>query len=153
MATNEEQLSNLGSEGCKCTDQSAILASLTKRSCLISEGQNGVMLTVEGPCVPSSYGSYGCLQHDLINDPKCQMADSQDYCPDTWCYVDAESCMRSSERLHRSIYFPRDLGVNLVSISQHFFLWLTEMQNNIALTIHCYILMWSSIPTPHVICL
>mmetsp|Transcript_4400 Transcript_4400/g.9924 ORF Transcript_4400/g.9924 Transcript_4400/m.9924 type:complete len:369 (+) Transcript_4400:242-1348(+) len=106
---------DVGDEGCQCRDESAVLASLYKRSCQTSEGQNGVLLTVEGPCVPYSYGS-NCFQHDLINDPKCKMmtTSSPDHCLRSWCYVDSSSCMlSSSQRLYRSIYFPHNDGVDL----------------------------------------
>ena len=114
--------SSIGKTGCRCTDEAAVLASRTKRSCQTLEGQNGVLLTAQGKCVPYSYGS-GCLRHDLMNDPECELKDSgewntPDYCLRSWCYVDAVTCRQSSsERVHRSTYFPRDSGVNLVSLS------------------------------------
>ena len=101
-------------------------ASLVKRSCQTSsDGQNGIMLTDEGPCVPYSYGSSSCLQHDFIHDPKCSLdvdgalegggADYPAYCIHPWCYVDVQTCMQSDERLFRSGYFSENDGVHLVS--------------------------------------
>ena len=91
----------------------------------ISDGQNGIMLTAEGPCVPYSYGSSSCLQHDFIHDPKCSLdvdgalegggADYPAYCIHPWCYVDVQTCMQSDERLFRSGYFSENDGVHLVS--------------------------------------
>lgn len=118
MATNEEeeQPPAVGKEGCQCLDVSAVLASLDKRSCKTSEGEEGILLTVEGPCAPHSYGSNNCLPYDLMHDPRCNtMFDSPDiYCSRPWCYVDKSSCQFSSdERLYRSNYFPREDGVDL----------------------------------------
>ncbi|KAL7526580.1 hypothetical protein ACHAXR_005246 [Thalassiosira sp. AJA248-18] len=102
-----------GKEGCQCTDKSSLLASLHRWPCLTSDGENGVLISTEGPCVPHSYGSGGCLRHDLIHNPECEMADSghwannSDYCLRPWCYVDAATCRQSSfERVYRSDYFP-----------------------------------------------
>ncbi|KAL7536068.1 hypothetical protein ACHAXR_006899 [Thalassiosira sp. AJA248-18] len=103
-----------GKEGCQCTDKSSLLASLDRWPCLTSDGENGVLLSTEGPCVPSSYGSGGCLRHDWIHDPNCEMTNSDrginnpDYCLRPWCYVDMTTCRQSSsERVHRSDIFPR----------------------------------------------
>ena len=118
MSTDEELH---GRGGCQCTDERDTLASLVERSCLTSNVQeNGVMLAADGACVPSSYGSGGCLRHDFMHDPKCQITSSggknySDYCTRSWCYVDAKSCMQSSERVYRSDNFPSEVGVDLVS--------------------------------------
>ena len=120
-----------GTEGCQCLDVSDILASLTERSCQTTlGGQTGVLLTAEGPCVPHSYGSNTCQRHDLgpaqskseiwskcqeMTPAQAEEQDDSDYCSLPWCYVDPKSCMLSSERVHRSIYFPHDEGVDLVS--------------------------------------
>jgi len=109
-------------EGCQCIDASPFLSSLTvkRRSCQITTAttkDRGVMLTSSGPCVPPTYGSGGCLRHDLIHDPRCSGATNANgdggggdlsYCMRPWCYVDARECMRSSERAHRSANFARD---------------------------------------------
>ena len=110
-----------GHEGCPCIDESNVLSSLTERSCQTTGGSPGVMLTAEGPCVPYSYGSNQCLQHDFIHDPKCTMpADGgtniPEYCFRSFCYVDAKKCMAlSDDRVFRSAYFPHDTGVDVVS--------------------------------------
>jgi len=71
-----------------------------------------------GFCVPISYGSSKCLQHDLHNDPAC-FGDGDDiiipaYCFRPWCYVDADVCVReSNERVYRSSYFNINSGVDV----------------------------------------
>jgi len=87
--------------GCPCIDASSMLASVESRSCQSSNGETGVRLSAEGGCVPLSYGSLKCLQHDLIYDPSCSLANATEtpipaYCFRPWCYVDAESCMKDS---------------------------------------------------------
>jgi len=110
-----------GHEGCPCIDESNVLSSLTERSCQTTGGSPGVMLTAEGPCVPYSYGSNQCLQHDFIHDPKCSVSadggtNIPEYCFRPFCYVDAKSCMQfSDDRVFRSTYFPYDTGVDVVS--------------------------------------
>mmetsp|Transcript_5441 Transcript_5441/g.13625 ORF Transcript_5441/g.13625 Transcript_5441/m.13625 type:complete len:357 (+) Transcript_5441:326-1396(+) len=101
-----------GNEGCRCTDETNILASLTERSCQTEDGQNGVMLAAKGPCVPFSYGSSSCVKHDYMHDPKCSLGGINGgsnypvHCIRPWCYVDATSCMQSSERAFHSAFFP-----------------------------------------------
>ena len=122
-----------GQDGCGCIDASSTLASLIERSCQTSsDGQSGIMLTAEGPCVPYSYGSSSCLQHDFIHDPKCSLdvdgalegegADYPAYCIHPWCYVDVQTCMQSDERSFRSGFFSENDGVHLVSFEISFFL-------------------------------
>ncbi|KAL7530571.1 hypothetical protein ACHAXR_003567, partial [Thalassiosira sp. AJA248-18] len=107
-----------GKEGCPCIDESDVLASLVERSCTTSDGNIGV-LGHEGPCVGYSYGSGGCLRHDLIHDPICKLTDSGEadipnYCFRPWCFVDVTTCKQSSsDRAIRSKYFPRELGTDL----------------------------------------
>ena len=120
---------NEGKEGCQCIDSRNTLESLVDISCLTSEGQGGVMLSAQGPCVPYSYGSGSCLRHDFIHDPKCQLLLSNssqteypDYCIRSWCYVEAKECMLSDERVYSSNIFPSDEGVNLVRLLSQF-LW------------------------------
>ena len=115
----ENSATSTGKEGCPCINETASLASLTERSCKITtdSGQEefGVLLTAEGPCVPYSYGSSACLQHDALYDARCKDTASGD-CLQYWCYVDAPKCRRSStERVYRSDYFSRNDGVNVVS--------------------------------------
>ena len=101
-----------GNEGCRCTDETNILASLTERSCQTEDGQNGVMLATKGPCVPFSYGSSSCVKHDYMHDPKCSLGGINGgsnypvHCIRPWCYIDATSCMQSSERAFHSAFFP-----------------------------------------------
>ena len=119
MATNSS--SSAGAAGCPCVDETATLASLVERSCQTPDGSEGVLLTAEGPCVLPSYGSQYCLQHDLIHDPDCSLGGGNNiipsYCTKPWCYVDAETCTRASdERIYRSTYFPREDGVDVVSL-------------------------------------
>ena len=119
MATNSS--SSAGAAGCPCVDETATLASLVERACQTPDGSEGVLLTAEGPCVLPSYGSQYCLQHDLIHDPDCSLGGGNNiipaYCTKPWCYVDAETCTRASdERIYRSTYFPREDGVDVVSL-------------------------------------
>ncbi len=128
MAANET--ASTGAKGCPCIDESSVLSSLDQRACQTSDGQNGVLLTTEGPCAPYTYGSSNCMPHDMLHDPKCLWTTSiagivgggnnnaviPDYCVRNWCYVDAETCMgSSSERVYRSDYFPVGEGVDMVS--------------------------------------
>ncbi|KAL7533811.1 hypothetical protein ACHAXR_005454, partial [Thalassiosira sp. AJA248-18] len=127
MSTAAENIGNhtlstkmTGDPGCQCIDASATLASLAERSCTTSDGQNGVLLTVSGPCVSYNYGSSVCLPHDIDVDPLCLTQDSAadaaipGYCTRSFCYVDAMQCMgASSQRVFRSGYFPIGLGVDL----------------------------------------
>ncbi|KAL7531863.1 hypothetical protein ACHAXR_004282, partial [Thalassiosira sp. AJA248-18] len=107
-----------GKVGCECADVSSAIQSVARGSCLTPEGENGVLLTVSGPCVPYSYGSGGCLQYEMMYDPVCQITDESykipDYCTQPWCYVDRNSCLATSERVYRSIYFHYDSGVDLI---------------------------------------
>ena len=66
-----------GNPGCPCTNTTATLSSLAaERSCVVTEtGQAGVLLALGGSCVPPSYGSSRCLQHDL-RDPACRFSGS-----------------------------------------------------------------------------
>ena len=74
--------------------------------------------------MPYSYGSNSCLQHDFLHDPKCSLDNNgiagvvdgsgfQSYCLRPWCFVDSETCMKSSERLFRSTHFLGHEGVDL----------------------------------------
>jgi len=105
--------------GCPCIDVSSVLASLPSRSCQLSNGKIGVKMSVEIGCVPLSYGSSKCLQHDLFHNPSCSLDRASEisipaYCIRAWCYVDAESCMKDShERIYRSDVFSFDSGVDL----------------------------------------
>lgn len=111
-----------GNEGCSCIDASSKLASVnmnTERSCQTVNGQDGVRIGAGmggGFCVPFSYGSLQCKQHDFLLDPKCNLDTVtiiEDYCIRPWCYVDVDTCKKhSSERIFRSSYFPRDSGVD-----------------------------------------
>ena len=105
--------------GCPCIDVSSELASLPSRSCQLSNGEIGVKMSVEIGCVPLSFGSSKCLQHDLFHNPSCSLDRASEiaipaYCIRPWCYVDAESCMKDShERIYRSTLFPFDSGIDL----------------------------------------
>jgi hypothetical protein len=110
----------LGNGGCPCINSTANLASLTNRRCLLSpSGNAGVRLTLEGSCVPFSYGANKCLQHDLLHDAQCRadlagekIVDS--YCFRPWCFVDLAACRKDpEERAFRSSYFSFDSGVDL----------------------------------------
>ena len=101
-----------GKQGCPCTDVSSILSSLTERHCTTPDGQLGILLSPSSEsCVPYSYGSSNCLQHDLIHDPACDLTkvnvtNIPAYCISPWCYVDMETCARDSEeRVIRTEYF------------------------------------------------
>ena len=118
---NISNITRTGADGCQCIDASKILASLGRRSCKTSGGENGVLLTVNLPCVDYTYGSGICRPHDVMVDPDCQLTGSEtesdvpSYCNRPWCYVDRISCMGgSSERVFRSTYFPHESDVDLV---------------------------------------
>mmetsp|Transcript_383 Transcript_383/g.621 ORF Transcript_383/g.621 Transcript_383/m.621 type:complete len:507 (-) Transcript_383:907-2427(-) len=107
-----------GKQGCPCTNETATLSSLTERICEVaSTGETGIRLGLGGSCVPTSYGSSQCLQHDLHDDPAC-ISDGDGtipaYCFQPWCYVNADVCARDSkERVYRSSYFSFDSGVDI----------------------------------------
>lgn len=109
-----------GADGCHCIDASETLADLVERSCTTSDGEDGVLLTVTGPCVDFTFGSSSCLPHDLDVYPPCQAGPDDvipAYCNLPWCYVDASSCTRdSSERVFRSTDFPHGSHAELVSL-------------------------------------
>mmetsp|Transcript_9466 Transcript_9466/g.14630 ORF Transcript_9466/g.14630 Transcript_9466/m.14630 type:complete len:255 (+) Transcript_9466:87-851(+) len=111
-----------GKPGCPCINATSILASLTNRHCKLSDGQaTGIQLKPGGSCVPFSYGSNQCRQHDLLYDPSCaldELAQLQHgnssstassvptYCIRSWRYVDMQTCKKESdERVFRSSYF------------------------------------------------
>ncbi|KAL7536673.1 hypothetical protein ACHAWF_005534 [Thalassiosira exigua] len=110
-----------GGEGsCPCTNATTALSSLAARSCRLSSGDNGVQLNTRGgACVPFSYGSFRCRQHDLLYDPSCQVNEADErvipaYCFRPFCFVDADTCIRESEqRVYRSAYFPPESGVDV----------------------------------------
>mmetsp|Transcript_16879 Transcript_16879/g.40339 ORF Transcript_16879/g.40339 Transcript_16879/m.40339 type:complete len:750 (-) Transcript_16879:156-2405(-) len=100
-----------GDEACSCIDQSATLSALlVDRSCELPNGQIGLQTIIDrGPCVPQTYGSGGCLRHDLLHNPVCKADLLDEFCLRPWCFVDAAKCRQSStERVFRSDYFPRD---------------------------------------------
>jgi len=106
-------------EGCSCTNTTSILASLSDRRCQLSNGDDGIQLTLGGTCVPFSYGSSKCLQHDLLYTPDCEVDRAGDhvipsYCFRPFCYVDAARCKReSNERVYRSSYFSFESDIDL----------------------------------------
>ena len=118
-----------GMEGCPCINTTTTLSSLTDRYCTLSNGQKGIQLTLGGSCVPFSYGSSTCQQHDLLHDPSCnldQLFTDQTtlsnttnnivpaYCFRAFCYVDAKSCKRySEERVYRSGYFGYEENIDI----------------------------------------
>lgn len=105
-----------GTDGCPCVDASPVLASLVGRACALPSSSEdddalGVLLTVDGPCVPRAFGSSRCLPHDLDVGPDCVRTEGGPpvaaRCHRPWCYVDAEACVDGSdERVFRSTYFP-----------------------------------------------
>ena len=108
-----------GNAGCPCINVEQQLLSLTDRYCYLSDGTEGIKLTYGGACVPPTFGSAVCLQHDMIHDPSCSYdptttAVVAPYCFRPWCYVDRESCTRDSdERVYRSSYFDFDSGADI----------------------------------------
>jgi hypothetical protein len=106
-------------EGCPCIDVSSIISPLTSRICTLPTGENGTKFSIDGICVPYSYGSSQCLQHDLLHDPSCSLDKMGEkpveaYCFRPWCYIDAKACMKDSEeRTYRSDYFSFDSGIDL----------------------------------------
>jgi len=108
-----------GNEGCPCIDTSPDLASLTQQSCITPDGQDGVLLTVAGPCVTHDFGSLRCFPHELNVDLNCIIPEGGNatsipgYCSRSWCYVDAMACMATYERVYRSQLFPADSGVDV----------------------------------------
>jgi len=110
----------MGSKGCSCINVTDTLASLSERRCDLPNGGIGIRLTViGGQCVPFSYGSSLCLQHDLLYDPLCDVNKAAEriipaFCLKPWCYVDVHTCRKESqERVFYSSYFSRDSGVDL----------------------------------------
>ncbi len=108
-----------GKEGCPCLNKTATLASLTERACTTSSGEPGIILTLDnGACAPLDYGSNTCRPHDLVYDPICDVSlatqpDFPRYCFQSWCYVDADSCVRDTDNaVYRSSYFPVESGVD-----------------------------------------
>lgn len=114
-----------GKNGCPCANTTASLALFPDqdRRCQLPDGDDGIRLVSDGAlgaCVPFSYGSSRCLQHDLLHDPGCRedpVAGDRvvpAYCLRMWCYVNVATCTtESDERAFRSSYFPRGSGVNL----------------------------------------
>jgi hypothetical protein len=108
-----------GNKGCPCIDVSSIISSVTSRICTLPTGENGILFTIDGICVPYSYGSSQCLQHDLLHHVSCSLDNIgktpfEAYCFNPWCYIDAEACKKSSyERIYRSDYFSFDSGIDL----------------------------------------
>jgi len=106
-------------EGCPCIDASSIISPLTSRKCTLSNGENGVKFSIGGACLPYSFGSSQCLQHDLLHDPSCPLdkigeKPVEAYCFRPWCYIDANACIKNSyERIYRSDYFSFDSGIDL----------------------------------------
>ncbi|KAL7528450.1 hypothetical protein ACHAWF_002562 [Thalassiosira exigua] len=109
---------------CPCTNETAALASLVDRRCPLpgpGDGDFGVLVALGGPCVPPSYGSSRCVQHDLLHDPACRLQTEggvprvvPPYCFRPFCFVDPLICAkRSRARAFRSSYFPRESGVDL----------------------------------------
>ena len=138
MGNLRKTYTTTGNEGCPCIDTTATLASLDERSCTTTDEQHGVLLTVNGPCVPHSYGASYCLRHDLNLDPACKLTSSGEddipgYCIRSFCYVDARACMSSTERVYRSNYFPADSGVDMVRM----FIWYPHFHLGILTTL-CY---------------
>jgi len=101
-----------GSLGCECVDATSKLQTLAgDRSCETPTGEGGVLLSLGGSCVDYSYGSGGCLQHDLIHDKDCQGGLNGTvvprHCPQPWCYVERDECKRySEEEIRASDFFP-----------------------------------------------
>mmetsp|Transcript_2090 Transcript_2090/g.4481 ORF Transcript_2090/g.4481 Transcript_2090/m.4481 type:complete len:745 (+) Transcript_2090:84-2318(+) len=109
-----------GNEGCRCLNKTAELASLTERACTTSSGAPGVTLTLRsGSCAPLNYGSNICQPHDLVDDATCDVSqannsDIPSYCFQSWCYVDADACVRDTDNaVYRSSYFPVESGVDM----------------------------------------
>jgi len=107
-------------EGCPCIDVSFMLGREKPRKCILPiTDVVGVKLSLEGSCVPLSYGSSRCLQHDLIHDPSCSLDNITEtpvasYCFRPWCYVDSKACMKNSyEQIYRSNYFSFDTEIDL----------------------------------------
>jgi hypothetical protein len=106
-------------KGCPCVDVSSIVSPVTSRTCTLPTGENGAQFSIGGACVPYSYGSFQCLQHDLLHDPSCSLDNIgkqpvEAFCFRPWCYIDAEACMKNSyERIYRSDYFSFDSGIDL----------------------------------------
>ncbi|KAL7546227.1 hypothetical protein ACHAWF_009562 [Thalassiosira exigua] len=121
MAGNVFGESHRGEGGgrCPCANETETLSSLSDRRCRLPSGLDGIQLNLGGSCVPFSYGSSRCLQHDLAHDPLCRADDAAErlipeYCFRPWCFVDAAICKRESyERVYRSKYFDSESGGDL----------------------------------------
>jgi len=124
-----------GNEGCKCINQTSVLASLQNRDCTTAIGKPGVYLNLGGSCVAYDYGSSACLQHDLIHDPICQTDASTTavppYCFQTWCYVDANSCRKNSEEdIYKTEYFSpsNDIFYSYATCNSTDYFWQQQQQ-------------------------
>lgn len=111
-----------GNVGCPCINQTLTLAAMSDRHCKLPNTVDGFgiqLTTTGGSCVPFSYGSSRCIQHDILYDPNCNVGDAGDnvipaYCVRPWCYVDLTMCKKDSdERLFRSSYFPAEAGLDV----------------------------------------
>ncbi|KAL7528210.1 hypothetical protein ACHAXR_003461, partial [Thalassiosira sp. AJA248-18] len=121
MKPSNQPSARNGKQGCPCLNTTSTLASLPNRQCQLPTGETGVHLTLGGSCVPFTYGSSTCLQHDRLYDPICH--EDQEhlgesiipaYCFRPWCYVDVSACMKESEeQVYRSGYFSHESEVDL----------------------------------------
>jgi len=105
-----------GNIGCPCSNVTSTLSSDSdeRNFCTTHKNETGVQqIKIGGTCLPFSYGSSRCYQHDLINDPICHVDNEEGdtivpaFCFRPWCFVDVDKCKRdSTERVFLSSYFP-----------------------------------------------
>lgn len=77
-------------------------------------------------CLPHTFRSSVCETHDDLTDHDLECVEGgwlePELCTRKFCYVDAEKCRNSEERMYRSIWFPQGSGVDLVRVSFVLFL-------------------------------
>ena len=126
--------SSSGNEGCKCIDQSSVLASLKDLNCTTTSGVPGVEVESGGFCVGFEYGSSTCLRHDRIHDPNCKgfAEEVPTWCFQSWCYVDANSCKTySDEDIYKSNYFPVDIFYSYATCNETDSFWLDYVDSSL----------------------
>jgi len=108
---------------CPCIDVSSVF--IPASNCIVenTDDESGLFLYKsstddKSSCIPVTYGSSSCMQHDMSRNPLCLVDNynisNQDavllpeFCRESWCYVDSTLCRDSSESFMRTDIF-RDL--------------------------------------------
>ena len=127
-----------GNEGCSCINTTSVLASLEDRKCTTASGLPGVY-RLGGSCIAYDFGSSACLRHDLIHDPICQIDDLSsavvvpEWCFQSWCYVDGNSCKKNSEEdVFKSDSFPQlDIYYSYTTCNSTDSFWLDYVDSSL----------------------